>query len=104
MVTLRGEEKRSDLESMCLKESMNSTELQLRWVNGEAMLANSLTKPEEHFQIIQFYQLGGRWRITYDQSMMSGKKRKAKGLNPFESNDNSSTPEQNPKPIKEDLT
>lgn len=103
MVTLRGEEKRSDLESMCLKESMDSTELQLRWVNGEAMLANSLTKPEEHFQIIQFYQLGGRWRITYDQSMMSGKKRKAKGLNPFESNYNNSIPDQNPKSIKEDL-
>ncbi|CAE7256731.1 unnamed protein product, partial [Symbiodinium sp. KB8] len=44
VMTFRGEEKRSDIESMCLKESMNCTSLNIRWVNGDSQLADSLTK------------------------------------------------------------
>ena len=63
-LTLKGEEKRSDIESLCLKEAMESTQLHIRWVHGDAQLANSLTKEEELQQILLFQSLQGRWRIT----------------------------------------
>ena len=84
IVTLKGEEKRSDLESLCLKESMDCAATELRWVNGEAQLANSWTKMDEQHQVMNFYQLGHRWRITYDQTMTSGRKRKSQGVDAFE--------------------
>ncbi|CAE7364660.1 unnamed protein product, partial [Symbiodinium pilosum] len=44
VLTLKGAEKRTDIESLCLKESMEATGLKVRWVNGDSQLANSLTK------------------------------------------------------------
>ena len=47
MLTLKGAEKRADLEALCLKEAINECGVQIRWVNGESQLANSLTKSIE---------------------------------------------------------
>eukprot|EP00439_Symbiodinium_sp_Y106_P027988 s1180_g3.t1 len=69
-LTLKGEEKRSDIEPLCLKEAMETTALEVRWVHGDAQLANSLTKDSEYQQILLFQSLGGRWRITYDVQLM----------------------------------
>lgn len=80
MLTLRGAEKRSDLETLCLKEATETATVQLRWVNGESQLANSLTKPSEPHQIFLFLARNCRWRIVYDPELMSGRKRKSLGL------------------------
>lgn len=84
MLTLKGAEKRSDLESLCLKESMSSSNVIVRWVNGDSQLGNSLTKENEPHQLLHFMARNGRWRIIYDESLMSGRKRKSLGLQPLE--------------------
>lgn len=85
MLTLKGAEKRSDLESLCLKESTLFNNTVLRWVNGDSQLGNSLTKSTEPQQLLLFFARNGRWRIVYDQSILSGKKRKTLGLGSLDS-------------------
>ena len=80
VMTFRGEEKRSDIESMCLNESMNATQMKLRWVNGDSQLANSLTKDSEPHQIFEYHRRLGQWRIVYDPELFSGRKRRQLGL------------------------
>lgn len=68
MLTLRGAEKRSNLESLCLKESTDEARTQVRWVNGDSQLANSLTKAHEPHQLlllfaVQFPQLSLENRV-----------------------------------------
>ena len=84
VMTFRGEEKRSDIESMCLKESMNCTSLNIRWVNGDSQLADSLTKESEPHQICEYHRRRGQWRIVYDPELISGRKRKQQGLDRLE--------------------
>lgn len=78
-ITPKGAQKRIDLELLTLKESQNHTNLKIRWVNSQAMLANSITKRGEDFQMCRFVQLGQSWRIIHDDNMFSGKKRKGMG-------------------------
>lgn len=80
MLTLRGAEKRSDLETLCLKEATETASVKVRWVNGDSQLANSLTKDSEPHQCLLFLNKNCRWRIVYDANLISGKKRKALGV------------------------
>jgi len=80
MLTLKGAEKRSDLEALCLKEALNECGVNIRWVNGESQLANSLTKADEPQQLDLFRRMGLRWKIIYDPEMLSGRKRRQAGL------------------------
>ncbi|CAE6916941.1 RE1 [Symbiodinium sp. CCMP2592] len=80
VMTFRGAEKRADIESLCLKESMNATGLMLRWVNGDSQLANSLTKETELHQLFEYHRRKGQWRIVYDPELLSGRKRKQLGV------------------------
>ena len=80
VLTLKGAEKRADIASLCLKESMQSTHLHVRWVNGDSQLANSLTKENELHQYFEFLRREGQWRIVYDPELLSGRKRKQLGL------------------------
>ena len=66
VLTLKGAEKRIDIETLCLKESMSSTSLKVRWVNGDSQLANSLTKENELHQLFEYLRREGQWRIVYD--------------------------------------
>ena len=50
-LVIKGAEKRSHLEAIALKESQENTNLQLRWVHSDAMLANSWTKTSEKWQV-----------------------------------------------------
>ena len=45
-----------------------------------AMLANTLTKAGEPQQLELYFAKGGRYRLTYDPSFQSARKRKAKGI------------------------
>ena len=80
VLTLKGAEKRIDIETLCLKESMYATSLKIRWVNGDSQLANSLTKEAELHQLFEFFRRNGQWRIVYDPELLSGRKRKQIGL------------------------
>ena len=80
VLTLKGAEKRSDIESLCLKESMGSTGVIVRWVNGDSQLANSLTKENEPHQISEYLRRNGTWRIVFDPQLLSGRKRKQLGM------------------------
>ena len=84
VLTLKGAEKKTDIATLCLKESMNSTGLRVRWVNGDSQLANSLTKDNELHQYFEFLRRDGQWRIVYDPELLSGRKRKQLGLGPLE--------------------
>ncbi|CAE7382440.1 unnamed protein product [Symbiodinium sp. KB8] len=80
VLTFKGAEKRANIESLCLKESMSSTNLKLRWVNGDSQLANSLTKETELHQLFEYHRRKGQWRIVYDPELVSGRKRKQMGV------------------------
>ena len=88
-ITPKGASKRVDLEMMAIKESQRHTHLQVRWVNSDAQLANTLTKRGEDHQMARFIALGQQWRIVYDPDMCSGKKRKAQGKDPLQNSENS---------------
>ena len=59
---------------------MEATNLQVRWVNGDSQLANSLTKAQEPHQIMEYFRRNGCWRIVHDLELISGRKRKQMGL------------------------
>ena len=80
VLTLKGAEKRTDTETLCLKESMEATNLKVRWVNGDSQLANSLTKAREPDQLMEYFRRGGCWRIVHDTTLMLGRRRKQLGI------------------------
>ena len=75
-----GEQKRVDLELLVLKESQLRTALDIRWVNAQAMLANSLTKRGEDQQFDRFVACKYRWKIVDDPQVFSGRERSKRGL------------------------
>ena len=84
VLTLKGAEKRTDIETLCLKESTASTNLVVRWVNGDSQLANSLTKENELHQIHEYLRRDGQWRIVFDPNLLSGRKRRQLGIDTLE--------------------
>ena len=65
-------EKMMGLDYAAFVERADERELDIRWVNGLAQLANSLTKGGEQRQLDLYYEIGHRWRITYDAEFASG--------------------------------
>ena len=84
-LSIKGAEKKSNIELIGLKESQEQTGLVLRWVHSEAQLANSLTKSSGSKELELYYKMGQRWRIIEDPAMMSARRRKAAGLDPMAS-------------------
>ena len=76
---LNSKEKMIGVDLAKLQESCSRTDLKLRWVNGDAQLANSLTKNHEQAQMNLFYKLGGRWRLVYDETYTSARNRRKMG-------------------------
>ena len=74
-----GESKKIDIELTALKQSQNETDLEVRWVNSEAMLANTLTKRGEDQQMNRFIACQQVWRIVDDPERFSGKRLKQQG-------------------------
>ena len=83
VLSIKGAEKRSNIELLSLKESQASTSLQIRWVHSEAQLANALTKAGPCRELELFYRMGHSWRIVEDPQMRSARKRKQEGLQPL---------------------
>ena len=96
VLTVKGAEKKANLELLGLKESQQQTGVIVRWVHSEAQLGNSLTKSGGSKEIEMFYSMGHRWRIVEDDQMRSARRRKADGVEPLQSqhNPHSTTTEQ----------
>ena len=76
----KGPERRLALEMLGLKDALTETGLELRWVNSDAQLANSLTKDNEPQQLQRFCRLNQNWRIVEDPAMKSAKNRRKLGI------------------------
>ncbi|CAE7358286.1 nphp3 [Symbiodinium sp. CCMP2592] len=85
VLSIKGAEKRSNLELLSLKEAQQRTGLQIRWVHSEAQLSNPLTKAGGPKELELFYRMGNVCKIVEDPDMLSAKRRKAKGLDPLQS-------------------
>ena len=84
VLSVKGAEKRTDLELLSLKSAQIRNAVEIRWVHSEAQLSNGLTKSNEHKQLHLFYRMGHKWRIVEDEERASARKRKLLGLEPLE--------------------
>ncbi|OLP78279.1 hypothetical protein AK812_SmicGene41561 [Symbiodinium microadriaticum] len=84
VVTIKGAERKANIELLSLKEAQLRTQVEVRWVHSEAQLANSLTKANGGKEIELFYRMNGRWRIVEDEQMRSARRRKTEGLEPLQ--------------------
>eukprot|EP00438_Fugacium_kawagutii_P014572 Skav232315 [mRNA] locus=scaffold882:767277:767810:+ [translate_table: standard] len=80
VMTIKGAEKRSDVEALIVKESCERNGLTLRWVHSDAQLGNSLTKHQEKHQFAMFRRMNYTWKIVHDPLMSSAKVRKKQGM------------------------
>ncbi|OLQ05959.1 Retrovirus-related Pol polyprotein from transposon TNT 1-94 [Symbiodinium microadriaticum] len=87
VLTIKGAEKRSNIELLAVKASQQQTGLTVRWVHSEAQLANSLTKAGATKELELYYQMGHQWRIVEDNEMKSARRRKQDGLEPLQNSD-----------------
>ena len=83
VLTIQGAEKKANLELLGVKESMESTNLVVRWVHSEAQLANALTKRGGR-ELELYYRMNFTWRIVEDPEMRSARRRRSEGLETFE--------------------
>ena len=91
VLSIKGAEKRSNIELLSLKESQMSTQLQVRRVHSEAQLANALTNSGPCRELELFYRMKHTWRIVEDPQMRSARKRRQDGLEPLVSGVEKST-------------
>ena len=84
VLTIRGAEKKSNIELLAIKEAQERTRLLVRWVHSEAQLSNSLTKEGGSHELELFYKMGQRWRIVEDPQMRSSRRRKKEGVAPLQ--------------------
>lgn len=82
-LSVKGAERRTDLELLCIKSSQRNNNLLLRWVHSEAQLGNALTKGGAK-ELELYYKMNGCWRIVCDDEMQSAKKRRSKGMTALE--------------------
>jgi hypothetical protein len=78
-LAIKGAERKTDLELLCLKHSQRVTDLQLRWVHSEAQIGNALTKGQAK-ELEMYYNLHFHWRLVSDEQMRSARKRRQEGL------------------------
>ena len=61
VLTVKGAEKRANLELLSLKEGLT-----IRWVHSEAQLVSSLTRYGGGHEMESFYRRNSAWRIVED--------------------------------------
>ena len=73
-------EKMAGLDLKAYKQRCASRSTSTRWVHGDAMMANSLTKASEGQQLELYFDRNYKYKLTYDPSFQSARQRKKKGL------------------------
>ena len=77
---LGADDRRSGIEALCLKQGMEEGATEARWVHSESMPADGLTKGSSAARsVLADFLTRGYWRLTYDKSYTSSKKRRAQG-------------------------
>jgi hypothetical protein len=66
-------DKFSFLEVLCLLESLEKHQTDVKWVHSEIQLADALTKPLPH-GVLQKVLIEGKWRLTFDPNFVSSKR------------------------------
>ena len=84
VMSIKGAEKRANIELLSVKQAQQDTQVQIRWVHSEAQLSNSLTKANGYHELDMFYKMGHRWRIVEDDQMRSARRRKVAGMDPLQ--------------------
>ena len=84
VVSIKGAEKRSNLELLSIKQSQQENGLHVRWVHSEAQLANALTKVGNARELELYYKMNHTWRIVEDEFMRSARRRREQGMHPLE--------------------
>ena len=79
-------EKRTCIEMVGIQEPLAPEQVEVRWVHGEANLANSLTKSTELEQIDSFFRAGAPWAIVQDDLILSARRRRQLGVRPLGEN------------------
>ncbi|CAK0810363.1 unnamed protein product, partial [Prorocentrum cordatum] len=75
---------RSGEEARGIKEQILRTDVSFRWVNGLAMLADSLTKPGYPARhVMEEFLATQRWKCTFDEMFQSGRRRQRDGKGAF---------------------
>ena len=73
---LKMEEKRTALELLAIRERLGQAAVSLRWVNSDQELADGMTKPWRHEDLIKALRLA-EWRIVYDPAYQSARRVRA---------------------------
>ncbi len=73
---LENSDKRMAIEMISVQQSLRAEEVHLRWIHGEANLADSLTKETADEPLRSFLAPPQRWRLVYDAHMRSAKARR----------------------------
>ena len=84
VLSIKGAERRSNLELISLKEAQQRNAVCIRWVHSEAQLANPLTKNGGAKELELFYKMQHQWRVVEDPERRSARKRRQAGLDPLE--------------------
>ena len=84
-LSIKGAERRTDIELLCLKSAQRNNHVTVRWVHSEAQIANALTKGGAK-ELDMHYQMKGTWRIVQDEQMRSSRKRRSEGITTFQQN------------------
>ena len=75
---------RSSIEALAIKQTVVETETPVAWCNNDAQLADGMTKGKAVPKLIEFFtRHSSQWRLTYDDRILSAKRRKALGLGPL---------------------
>ena len=72
---LHMEEKRTAIELLGVKERLQQAKIVIKWVDGDQELADCLTKPWLHEQLMKALEIGA-WTLTFDETIMSAKKKR----------------------------
>ena len=83
VLSIKGAERRTNIDMISLKESQQSIGVEIRWVHSEAQLANALTKAGNAKELELFYRMHHRWCIVEDPQMRSARTRRTEGLDPL---------------------
>ena len=71
-------EKYTAIELLSLVQQMDLQKTELRWCNGDAQLADGLTKVQAQDRLRRFLEKGQRWNIVYDDTFTAAKKLKGR--------------------------
>ena len=92
VLSIKGAEKKSNIELLSLKSAQERTQVSIRWVHSAAQLANPLTKCNSGKELEMLYSMSSSWRLVSDDAMQSARRRRANGLEPLQQGSSSRAP------------